>query len=164
MAVQPLAGEEWGAPADTLGGEDGGGEPGGPKAGDDKDRRRTGRVVAVLSREERHYVATIEDDVAQLREGSTAALLAVPMDARLPKMRLRTRRGPALAGRRLVGQRLSGLPWQQLKGSYLPKVIFWFCRSTPLTTTTGPLKMRRRHVYIYIHIYIYIFFIFSCIQ
>ena len=60
------------------------------------------QVVAVLSWEERHYVATIEDDVAQLREGSTAALLAVPMDARVPKMRLRTRRGPALAGRRLV--------------------------------------------------------------
>lgn len=58
----------------------------------------TGRVVAVLARSPRYHVATVlaasvspTDDVA----------LAIPMDARIPKIRVRSQRMDALADKRL---------------------------------------------------------------
>ena len=55
-----------------------------------------------MERMERQYVATIEDDVSTLREGATVAVLAIPMDLRIPKLRIRTRKATAMNGCRLV--------------------------------------------------------------
>jgi hypothetical protein len=182
VAVESLPAEDWGTPSFQLPRRDAveeGSEIGGATAAANtaaagagaagQGRLQggggvpSGRVVGVLERPDRSYVATIEDDVrdpcrwlalppagsvptvdrsacifdcvlaqqqcrrtlsvlgvccavclcasahgrgraqvSSLREGTTAAVLAIPMDLRIPKMRLRTRRAPALANCRLV--------------------------------------------------------------
>ena len=70
---------------------------------DDDASPARGRVVCVLRRGWRALVATVgTSDAATSNEGREVAVLAIPMDARLPKLRLRTRQHAALAGHRLV--------------------------------------------------------------
>ncbi len=63
----------------------------------------TGRVVGVLQRNWRSYVATI-----QLEQGGaggrtvTEKLMAVPMDRRIPKVRVASRQASQLANARIV--------------------------------------------------------------
>ena len=106
VAVEPLGKEEWATPSFNLARRDA------TEEGQDESRGNaqrsasslcpTGRVVGVMERTERCYVATIEDDVSLLREGTTAAVLAIPMDIRIPKLRIRTRKATAMDGCRLV--------------------------------------------------------------
>eukprot|EP01043_Picozoa_sp_COSAG02_P050848 COSAG02_NODE_5277_length_4477_cov_15.451348_5_plen_652_part_00 len=106
VAVEPLGKEEWATPSFQLARRDA------TEEGKDESRGNaqrsasslcpTGRVVGVMERTERHYVATIEDDVSTLREGTTVAVLAIPMDLRIPKLRIRTRNAKAMDGCRLV--------------------------------------------------------------
>jgi len=111
VAVQPLPREEWRRPSYRLprrsAAEEGSEKKG--AAGEARDTETgaegacpTGMVVGVIESANRVCVATIEDDVTLLREGTTAAVLAVPMDLRLPKLRLRTRRASTLGDCRLV--------------------------------------------------------------
>lgn len=106
VAVEPLGKEEWATPSFHLARRDA------TEEGQDESRGTaqrsasslcpTGRVVGVMERTERQYVATIEDDVSTLREGATVAVLAIPMDLRIPKLRIRTRKATAMNGCRLV--------------------------------------------------------------
>lgn len=61
---------------------------------------RTGQVVAVLQRNWRAYVATLQEGEAERHGGSK--VLAVPMDPRVPKIRFATSNKAVLAGQRLV--------------------------------------------------------------
>eukprot|EP00041_Stephanoeca_diplocostata_P037599 m.1428829 g.1428829 ORF g.1428829 m.1428829 type:complete len:1137 (+) comp25068_c0_seq3:205-3615(+) len=61
---------------------------------------RTGHVIAVSQRNWRAYVATLQDGEVERHGGSK--VLAVPMDARIPKIRFATSNKSALAGQRIV--------------------------------------------------------------
>ena len=83
-------------------------------AADDGDPMPTGRVVGVFQRNWREYVATLPvSRHASAGDGSAGdgsagaarteeAVLVVPMDLRVPKIRIRTRQAAVLAGQRLV--------------------------------------------------------------
>jgi len=66
------------------------------------------RVVSVLSRNRRPFVATLSTaDAEHMQQMSTSLsgqrwLVIVPMDPRLPKMRMNTRLGPLLIGMRFI--------------------------------------------------------------
>ena len=65
----------------------------------------TGQIVGVLSesrRKRRAYVATITDDVEYSMEHGIEYVLAVPMDTRIPKIRLHTRQLNHIAYKRLL--------------------------------------------------------------
>ena len=107
VAVEPLGKEEWATPSYNLARRDATEEGTDGSARSSSQRTAanlcpTGRVVGVMERTERCYVATIEDDVSTLREGTTVAVLAIPMDIRIPKLRIRTRKATAMDGCRLV--------------------------------------------------------------
>eukprot|EP01052_Picozoa_sp_SAG31_P011041 SAG31_NODE_616_length_13519_cov_2.372876_3_plen_124_part_00 len=92
VAIQAVNKSDWGCPDTTLGDDETDEATSTTNANaagrqSRSDRAPTGRVVAVLNRTDRHYVATIEDDGTNVRDGTTVAVLAVPMDARLPKFR-----------------------------------------------------------------------------
>ncbi|KJE93202.1 DIS3-like exonuclease 1 [Capsaspora owczarzaki ATCC 30864] len=71
----------------------------------------TGRVVAIVQRQWRDYVCTIVRDSAAAQSTSTSLastganvsrVLCVPMDSRIPKIRIATRQAVQLEGQRLV--------------------------------------------------------------
>ncbi|GBG61067.1 hypothetical protein CBR_g18659 [Chara braunii] len=66
----------------------------------------TGEVVAILQRAQQDYVACLdqadEDALAMHSTGRQESLLCVPMDRRIPKIRLRTRQVSQLAKRRFI--------------------------------------------------------------
>eukprot|EP01105_Mastigella_eilhardi_P006786 TRINITY_DN1830_c0_g1_i6.p1 TRINITY_DN1830_c0_g1~~TRINITY_DN1830_c0_g1_i6.p1 ORF type:complete len:1151 (+),score=241.45 TRINITY_DN1830_c0_g1_i6:1094-4546(+) len=61
-----------------------------------------GVVVGIEKRNWRPYVCTLPEDESYTAEGSMAALLAVPYDSRIPKIRMRTRHARQLASLRVV--------------------------------------------------------------
>eukprot|EP00741_Cyanophora_paradoxa_P011248 tig00020554_g10867.t1 len=103
VAVELLPESEWGAPQAGPADDDlyeaapsrrGRGAP-------------AGRVVGVLQRADRAYAACLQAEDAERAAkgggaGGTEALLAVPLDPRVPKIRIRTRQGARLAGNRFV--------------------------------------------------------------
>ena len=111
VAVEPLPREEWASPSFKLARRDATEEGQERKGAGDQSRgggdiaaglSPTGTVVGVMERTERSYVATLEDDVSQVADGTTVNVLAIPMDLRIPKLRMRTRKAAALANARLV--------------------------------------------------------------
>ena len=99
VAVEELSSEKWVSDAKDVYASEAAWESSAGKTG----TIPTGRVVAVLRRNPRHYVATIlehKDPVAASQDGSHA--LAVPLNPRLPKIRIRTSQATALIGHRLV--------------------------------------------------------------
>eukprot|EP00727_Mastigamoeba_balamuthi_P012875 m51a1_g821 putative dis3-like exonuclease 1 (1134) ;mRNA; r:701777-705697 len=75
-----------------------------PSAGGQRSAQPCARVVAIVKRNWRPYVATFAEDAAEAVANftGTCSLLAIPYDYRIPKIRVKTRQGPALAGDRLV--------------------------------------------------------------
>jgi exoribonuclease R len=72
-------------------------------AGDSGPAVPTGRVVGVAQRNWRSYVATLQTDLAGAG-GRTASekVLAVPVDRRIPKVRMSSRQVAQLANSRII--------------------------------------------------------------
>jgi VacB/RNase II family 3'-5' exoribonuclease len=59
-----------------------------------------GEIISILNRNMRSFVATLDD--MELEESSRDRLICIPIDKRIPKIRIRTKQGSDLAGKRIV--------------------------------------------------------------
>ncbi|EEH54478.1 uncharacterized protein MICPUCDRAFT_462, partial [Micromonas pusilla CCMP1545] len=115
VAVRLLPEEQWKKPGTRIGGGGGGGASLAPRTADDAAAAAaapaaradgvvpTGEVVGIVRRSwrERGYAASI-DDATNATQTHAVRLLAIPVDRRLPKIRIQTRQASALLDQRIV--------------------------------------------------------------
>ncbi|CAM9652144.1 unnamed protein product [Ectocarpus fasciculatus] len=87
--------------AEGTGGE-GNAPPGAMPTGEGSVELKYWFVVGVLEEGRRPYVVTIPSEETTTEQGGTATVAAVPMDPRVPKIRIKTRQLAQISGQRLV--------------------------------------------------------------